>query len=193
MHALINRTNCNLILVRLAWNDSGTNDVKISASTWPNCGGANGNIIYEENLLMALMLASRKQWITWNYSNKVWSLVTCRYNPISEYRSDFTCRWAKDWYELNRKVSRESSNISCKMGLPCVGKCVSRLLLVMCFISFPCANRTNSSVGVEKLDLSNKISAANCNQLLTVCPFPSLPFQFRGIASQFECLNTVEK
>lgn len=47
---LIQQYNCNPILVRLAWHDAGTFDQAIPASNWPACGGANGSIIYEEEL-----------------------------------------------------------------------------------------------------------------------------------------------
>ena len=47
---LIQRFNCNPILVRLAWHDSGTFDKNMAPSEWPKCGGANGSIIFEEEL-----------------------------------------------------------------------------------------------------------------------------------------------
>ena len=40
--------NCNPILVRLAWHDSGTYDRTIT--TFPKCGGANGSIRFKEEL-----------------------------------------------------------------------------------------------------------------------------------------------
>lgn len=36
------------ILLRLAWHDAGTYDCRIQE--WPQCGGANGSIIYEEEI-----------------------------------------------------------------------------------------------------------------------------------------------
>jgi len=41
----IDEINCNPILVRLAWHDSGTYDRTIKS--WPECGGANGSIRFE--------------------------------------------------------------------------------------------------------------------------------------------------
>lgn len=46
----IDHQNCAPILVRLAWHDSGTYDQRIS--TWPECGGANGSIIFDGELTM---------------------------------------------------------------------------------------------------------------------------------------------
>ncbi|CAN0458240.1 unnamed protein product, partial [Laminaria digitata] len=37
------------ILVRLAWHDSGTYDAAVSE--WPQCGGANGSIRFEPEIL----------------------------------------------------------------------------------------------------------------------------------------------
>jgi len=47
---LINSANCNPILVRLAWHDSGTYDQRIKA--WPQCGGANGAIRFDPEMTM---------------------------------------------------------------------------------------------------------------------------------------------
>eukprot|EP01006_Ploeotia_vitrea_P011162 TRINITY_DN29772_c0_g1_i1.p1 TRINITY_DN29772_c0_g1~~TRINITY_DN29772_c0_g1_i1.p1 ORF type:complete len:306 (-),score=21.12 TRINITY_DN29772_c0_g1_i1:48-965(-) len=44
----INAQNCHPIMVRLAWHDSGTFDKKILR--WPQCGGANGSIRFQEEL-----------------------------------------------------------------------------------------------------------------------------------------------
>jgi L-ascorbate peroxidase len=48
--ALIGRLNCNPILVRLAWHDSGTYDQRIK--DFPQCGGANGAIRFEPEMSM---------------------------------------------------------------------------------------------------------------------------------------------
>jgi len=45
---LIDDINCNPILVRLAWHNSGTYDRTIKS--WPECGGANGSIRFEIEL-----------------------------------------------------------------------------------------------------------------------------------------------
>lgn len=47
---LCDETNCNPILVRLAWHDSGTFDASVGISHWPKCGGANGSIRFELEL-----------------------------------------------------------------------------------------------------------------------------------------------
>ncbi|ETO23409.1 hypothetical protein RFI_13773 [Reticulomyxa filosa] len=44
----IDKENCNPILVRLAWHDSGTYDRTIRS--WPTCGGANGSIRFDTEL-----------------------------------------------------------------------------------------------------------------------------------------------
>jgi len=44
----VDKMNCNPILVRLAWHDSGTYHKDISS--WPECGGANGSIIFDPEL-----------------------------------------------------------------------------------------------------------------------------------------------
>lgn len=44
----INNINCAPILIRLAWHDSGTYDKRITS--WPECGGANGSIIYDPEI-----------------------------------------------------------------------------------------------------------------------------------------------
>ena len=44
----INKINCNPILVRLAWHDSGTYDRTIKS--FPQCGGANGSIRFPTEL-----------------------------------------------------------------------------------------------------------------------------------------------
>ena len=45
---LISTLNCNPILVRLAWHDSGTFDQRIQS--WPQCGGANGAIRFDPEM-----------------------------------------------------------------------------------------------------------------------------------------------
>lgn len=47
---MINRLNCNPILVRLAWHDSGTYDQRIK--DFPQCGGANGAIRFDPEMNM---------------------------------------------------------------------------------------------------------------------------------------------
>ena len=47
---LIDDINCNPILMRLAWHDSGTFDQRIP--TFPERGGANGGIIHDPELNM---------------------------------------------------------------------------------------------------------------------------------------------
>eukprot|EP00490_Sorites_sp_Unknown_P026385 CAMPEP_0114654862 /NCGR_PEP_ID=MMETSP0191-20121206/10725_1 /TAXON_ID=126664 /ORGANISM="Sorites sp." /LENGTH=319 /DNA_ID=CAMNT_0001870415 /DNA_START=76 /DNA_END=1035 /DNA_ORIENTATION=- len=47
---LIDERNCNPILVRLAWHDSGTYDQRIK--TFPECGGANGAIRFDPEMNM---------------------------------------------------------------------------------------------------------------------------------------------
>lgn len=44
----INKKNCNPILVRLAWHDSGTFDK--NGGSFPECGGANGSIRFPNEL-----------------------------------------------------------------------------------------------------------------------------------------------
>eukprot|EP00421_Protoceratium_reticulatum_P007601 CAMPEP_0168365670 /NCGR_PEP_ID=MMETSP0228-20121227/4837_1 /TAXON_ID=133427 /ORGANISM="Protoceratium reticulatum, Strain CCCM 535 (=CCMP 1889)" /LENGTH=1329 /DNA_ID=CAMNT_0008378457 /DNA_START=132 /DNA_END=4121 /DNA_ORIENTATION=- len=44
----VEKMNCNPILVRLAWHDSGTYDKKVTS--WPECGGANGSIIFSPEI-----------------------------------------------------------------------------------------------------------------------------------------------
>jgi len=46
----IDKMNCNPIMVRLAWHDSGTYDKRIGE--WPVCGGANGSIMYSPEIDM---------------------------------------------------------------------------------------------------------------------------------------------
>jgi len=48
LYALLDETNCNPILVRLAWHDSGTCDASVAA--WPACGGANGSLRFSAEL-----------------------------------------------------------------------------------------------------------------------------------------------
>jgi L-ascorbate peroxidase len=50
VRALIDKLNCNPILVRLAWHDSGTYDQRIK--DFPQCGGANGAIRFDPELTM---------------------------------------------------------------------------------------------------------------------------------------------
>mmetsp|Transcript_2359 Transcript_2359/g.4464 ORF Transcript_2359/g.4464 Transcript_2359/m.4464 type:complete len:317 (-) Transcript_2359:401-1351(-) len=45
---MLDTINCNPILVRLAWHDAGTYDMKVK--DWPNCGGANGSIRFDLEL-----------------------------------------------------------------------------------------------------------------------------------------------
>ncbi|KAF4721616.1 hypothetical protein FOZ62_003972 [Perkinsus olseni] len=45
--AMIDRLNCDPIIVRFAWHDSGTYDKSLP---WPQCGGASGGIIYDVEL-----------------------------------------------------------------------------------------------------------------------------------------------
>merc|ERR1719392_276916 len=47
---LINQRNCNPIMVRLAWHDSGTYDQRIS--DFPQRGGANGAIRFDPEMTM---------------------------------------------------------------------------------------------------------------------------------------------
>jgi len=44
----VNNINCAPIMVRLAWHDSGTYHKGITS--WPECGGANGSIIYSPEI-----------------------------------------------------------------------------------------------------------------------------------------------
>jgi len=46
---LLDETNCNPILVRLAWHDAGTYDAAL-AHDWPKCQGANGSIRFDAEL-----------------------------------------------------------------------------------------------------------------------------------------------
>jgi len=46
---LIKSKNCNPILVRLAWHDSGTFNKDLAAK-WPVCGGANGSIRFKPEI-----------------------------------------------------------------------------------------------------------------------------------------------
>jgi L-ascorbate peroxidase len=45
---LLDKTNANPLMVRLAWHDSGTYDKSISE--WPRCGGAIGSIRFEPEI-----------------------------------------------------------------------------------------------------------------------------------------------
>ncbi|KAF4656628.1 hypothetical protein FOZ61_006773 [Perkinsus olseni] len=45
--AMIDDLNCDPIIVRFAWHDSGTYDKSLP---WPQCGGASGGIIYDVEL-----------------------------------------------------------------------------------------------------------------------------------------------
>eukprot|EP00607_Mallomonas_marina_P010425 CAMPEP_0182424348 /NCGR_PEP_ID=MMETSP1167-20130531/10556_1 /TAXON_ID=2988 /ORGANISM="Mallomonas Sp, Strain CCMP3275" /LENGTH=296 /DNA_ID=CAMNT_0024604103 /DNA_START=143 /DNA_END=1033 /DNA_ORIENTATION=- len=47
---LVEKQNCNPILIRLAWHDAGTYDDKIGAAAFPKCGGANGSIRFDPEL-----------------------------------------------------------------------------------------------------------------------------------------------
>ena len=51
--------NCAPLLVRLAWHDSGTYDA--SVPSWPECGGANGSIRYEEVLAARRLRVSARR------------------------------------------------------------------------------------------------------------------------------------
>eukprot|EP00397_Hematodinium_sp_SG-2012_P066809 GEMP01101349.1.p1 GENE.GEMP01101349.1~~GEMP01101349.1.p1 ORF type:complete len:195 (+),score=33.24 GEMP01101349.1:2-586(+) len=48
LRVFIDKINCAPILIRLAWHDSGTFDKEIVS--WPQCGGANGSIRFDEEL-----------------------------------------------------------------------------------------------------------------------------------------------
>mmetsp|Transcript_35522 Transcript_35522/g.77762 ORF Transcript_35522/g.77762 Transcript_35522/m.77762 type:complete len:1330 (+) Transcript_35522:49-4038(+) len=48
LKTFVEDVNCHPILVRLAWHDSGTYDKRISS--WPECGGANGSIVYSPEI-----------------------------------------------------------------------------------------------------------------------------------------------
>lgn len=50
LRAFIDANNCNPILVRLAWHDSGTFDQRIES--WPEKGGANAGIRFDPELTM---------------------------------------------------------------------------------------------------------------------------------------------
>jgi len=45
---LVDKTNANPVMVRLAWHDSGTYDVNIKE--WPDCGGAIGSIRFDPEI-----------------------------------------------------------------------------------------------------------------------------------------------
>uniref|UniRef100_A0A6V2VS13 Plant heme peroxidase family profile domain-containing protein n=2 Tax=Heterosigma akashiwo TaxID=2829 RepID=A0A6V2VS13_HETAK len=45
---MIDRTNSNPIMIRLAWHDSGTHDASIKE--WPQCGGAIGSIRFDPEI-----------------------------------------------------------------------------------------------------------------------------------------------
>ena len=46
---LLDKTNANPVMVRLAWHDSGTFDASIDAP-WPKAGGAIGSIMYKPEI-----------------------------------------------------------------------------------------------------------------------------------------------
>ena len=46
---LLDKTNANPVMVRLAWHDSGTYDASIDAP-WPKAGGAIGSIMYKPEI-----------------------------------------------------------------------------------------------------------------------------------------------
>nr|ABB88581.1 ascorbate peroxidase [Ulva fasciata] len=48
---LIAAKACGPILIRLAWHDAGTYDDSIGAAAWPKCGGANGSIRFDPEIL----------------------------------------------------------------------------------------------------------------------------------------------
>jgi L-ascorbate peroxidase len=50
LRKMIDELNCNPILVRLAWHDSGTYDQRITE--FPQCGGANGAIRFKPEMSM---------------------------------------------------------------------------------------------------------------------------------------------
>lgn len=48
---LIDKTNANPIMVRLAWHDSGTHTASMAGEEWPKSGGAIGSIRFEPEIL----------------------------------------------------------------------------------------------------------------------------------------------
>jgi hypothetical protein len=48
--AIIDEKNCNPVLVRLAWHDSGTYDVNLQDQPWPQAGGAIGSIRFQPEI-----------------------------------------------------------------------------------------------------------------------------------------------
>lgn len=72
--ALIAEKNCNPILVRFAWHDSGTFDQRIP--TWPERGGANGAIRFDPELTMGANagLAKAKGYVA--EIQKKWPMVS---------------------------------------------------------------------------------------------------------------------
>jgi len=48
LYAFTDKMNCDPIMVRLAWHDSGTYDKRIT--NWPECGGANGSIRFKPEI-----------------------------------------------------------------------------------------------------------------------------------------------
>lgn len=45
---MIDKTNCNPLLLRLAWSDASTYDCDVDC--WPDCGGVNGSIRFDHEL-----------------------------------------------------------------------------------------------------------------------------------------------
>eukprot|EP01041_Mallomonas_annulata_P010331 gene10331-21559_t len=50
LFALMDKSNCNPIMIRLAWHDAGTYDKNVGVSKFPKCGGANGSIRFDPEL-----------------------------------------------------------------------------------------------------------------------------------------------
>jgi len=48
LESIIDKTNSNPIMIRLAWHDSGTHDASIKE--WPQCGGAIGSIRFDPEI-----------------------------------------------------------------------------------------------------------------------------------------------
>jgi len=48
LHSMVDRTNCQPLLLRLAWSDAVSYDCMVES--WPHCGGVNGSIRFDFNL-----------------------------------------------------------------------------------------------------------------------------------------------
>mmetsp|Transcript_28152 Transcript_28152/g.38704 ORF Transcript_28152/g.38704 Transcript_28152/m.38704 type:complete len:430 (+) Transcript_28152:77-1366(+) len=89
---LVEKKNCNPILLRLAWSDAVTFDCHAMRKEWPYCGGVNGSIRFDSNLDLVTNAGLSKAIdlltpIKWKYRSISWADLIQMAGVVAIYKA----------------------------------------------------------------------------------------------------------